>query len=363
MRPLVPFVLFSLVVGLIVGGAIGMALVSPDETIPPRLDAPGTDSQDGAIRAPTSNFTELYHETSDSVVKLRVNTIQGPAQGSGFVYDNAHIVTNEHVVGNADTVLVQFSDGSWHTGRVVGSDVYTDLAVVRVADMPAAATPLPVARSDPIPGQTVVAIGSPFGLEGTITHGIVSGVNRSMTVEGGFSIPDTVQTDAPINPGNSGGPLVAMDGTVVGVNRAKEGDNVGFAISAAVVRQIVPELVDDGQYAHSYLGIRTFPVTPQMVDSRGLDEAKGLVVVETVGGTPAAEAFQSGEIVETETGPAVRGGDVIVGIEGRAIHTNQDLSRHLLLQTRPGETISLTVIRDGTREEIQVELVERPETR
>ncbi|MFW6384721.1 MAG: S1C family serine protease [Halodesulfurarchaeum sp.] len=362
MRPLVPFVLFSLVVGLVVGGAIGMALVSPDETIPPTLDAPGTGSQDGATRTASSNFTELYHATSDSVVKLRVSTTQGPAQGSGFVYDDAHIVTNEHVVGDADSVFVQFSDGSWHTGQVVGTDVYTDLAVLRVSDMPEAATPLPVARTDPTPGQTVVAIGSPFGLEGTITHGIVSGVNRSMAVEGGFSIPDTVQTDAPINPGNSGGPLVAMDGRVVGVNRAKEGDNIGFAISAAVVRQIVPELIDDGRYAHSYLGIRTFPVTPQMADSRGMDEAKGLVVVETVGGTPAAEAFQTGEVVETETGQAVRGGDVIVGIEGRPIHTSQDLSRHLLLHTRPGESISISVVRDGTREQVQVELVERPET-
>jgi S1-C subfamily serine protease len=361
MRTLVSLVALSLVVGLAVGGAVGMAAVSPSESFPPALEAPGTGVQEPTTLRTASNYSALYGETIDSVVKIRISTGQGTAQGSGFVYDRRHVVTNEHVVGDADTVLVQFSNGVWQTGRVVGTDVYTDLAVIRVSSMPSEATPLPVTTRDPDPGQPVAAIGSPFGLQGTITHGIVSGVNRSMRVEGGFSIPDTVQTDAPINPGNSGGPLVSMDGRVVGLNRAKEGDNIGFAISAAVLRQVVPELIDDGQYDHSYLGIRTLPVTPEVADQKGLDEARGLLVVETIEGTPAAATLQAGNITATESGPRILGGDVIVGIDDRAVYTNQELSRYLLLHTQPGETIDLTVIRDGKRQTVPVRLTERPE--
>ncbi|MFB6114643.1 MAG: S1C family serine protease [Halodesulfurarchaeum sp.] len=362
MRSLVPVVVLSLIVGLTAGGAIGMTVQAPDGTGPQLLEAPGSTPAQASAQPTTSNYTELYRETIESVVKIRVDTALGRAQGSGFVYDRSHVVTNQHVVANASTVLVQFSDGVWRTGQVIGTDVYTDLAVVRVENMPADATPLPVARTEPHPGQPVAALGSPFGLEGTITHGIVSGVNRSMRVEGGFSIPDTVQTDAPINPGNSGGPLVSMSGTVVGLNRAKEGDNVGFAISSSVIRRVVPELIDDGEYEHSYMGIRTIPVTPQIARERGMEQASGLVVVRTVSGTPAAGVFQTASVSEhgNGTGPIVTGGDVIVGIDGRQVHTNQELSRYLMLHTHPGEVVSVTVIREGSRETVKLELGERP---
>jgi len=360
MRLLLPIALLSLVVGLAVGGAYGAGVVGPSSDGSPALEAPGTGQELEAGVPGATNLTQLYEGTIDSVVMLRVRTPVGTAQGSGFVYDGSHIVTNEHVVGDEETVLVQFSDGVWRTGQVVGTDVYTDLAVVRVTTIPDGSDPLPVARTSPRPGQPVAALGSPFGLRGTITHGIVSGVNRSMTVEGGFSIPDAIQTDAPINPGNSGGPLVSMDGTVIGVNRAKEGDNVGFAISAAVIHRVVPELIDDGEYDHSYIGIRTFPVTPQIAEEQGLSEAKGIVVIETMEGTPAAGVFQVGELGTTETGPTVEGGDVIVAIEDQPVVSNQDLSRHLLLHTQPGDTVEMTVIRDGERTTLRLELIERP---
>ncbi len=358
MRALLPIAILSLVTGLALGAGVGLS-VGPSEA-PLSLDAPGSNPSAAAPASSPSDYTALYEQTIDSVVKLRVTTVAGSSQGSGFLYDNSHIVTNEHVVQDADTVLVQFSNGEWRTGQVVGTDVYTDLAVVRVDSKPASAETLPVARTAPKPGEPVAALGSPFGLEGTITQGIVSGVNRSMRVEGGFSIPDTVQTDAPINPGNSGGPLVSMEGTVVGVNRAKEGDNIGFAISAAVVSRVVPALIQDGTFEHSYIGVRSLPVTPQIAEAKDLEEARGLLVVETVNGTPAADTFQTGEVETSPTGVTVEGGDVIVAVEGRSIQSHQDLSRYLLLHTDPGETVSFTVIREGERQTLTLELIERP---
>ena len=358
MRSLLPIALLSLVVGLTVGGVVGISALSPGDS--GGIQAPGTGPAAAGDLSPASNLTDLYERTIDSVVKIRVSTPEGTAQGSGFVYDGAHIVTNEHVVEGQTAVLVQFSDGTWREARVVGTDVYTDLAVIRVDTMPNEVEPLPVAGTEPQPGQPVAALGSPFGLRGTITHGIVSGVNRSMTVEGGFSIPDTVQTDAPINPGNSGGPLVSMDGAVVGVNRAKEGDNVGFAISARVVDRVVPELIADGSYGHSYIGIQTLPVTPQIARANDLAEARGLAVVSTLEDSPASAVLQSGEIETTDTGHSVTGGDVIVAIDGQQVDTNQDLSRYLLLETQPGDTVDITVIRDGERTTVQLELIQRP---
>lgn len=362
MRALLPIAIISLLVGLSVGGAIGMSVVPSDGSA--AIEAPGTGTtQESTDPLPTANaYTELYDRTIDSVVKIRVQTARGTSQGSGFVYDGTHIVTNQHVVGEESSVLVQFSNGEWMNGRVVGADDYTDLAVIAVGSMPDGVSPLPVATRNPEPGQPVAAIGTPFGLEGTITHGIVSGVNRSMRVEGGFSIPDTVQTDAPINPGNSGGPLVSMQGEVVGVNRAKEGDNIGFAISAAVVNRVVPAIIDDGSYDHSYVGIQTLPVTPAIAEANGLDKAQGLAVVETVDGTPAADVLEGGELDTTGEAPIVTEGDIIVAIDDRPVQSNQDLSRYLLLHTQPGDSVDITVIRDGERITVELELIERPPT-
>lgn len=358
MRPLLPIVVLSLVAGLAIGGAVGMAVLTPSE---PGLQAPGsTTTQESVELSTAADWESLYDKTIESVVKLRVTTAEGQAQGSGFVYDSTHIVTNEHVIEDEQSVLVQFFDGTWRTGQVVGTDAYTDLAVVRVASMPDSVSPLPVASGQPEPGQPVAALGSPFGLEGTITHGIVSGVNRSMRVAGGFSIPDTVQTDAPINPGNSGGPLVSDDGAVVGVNRAKEGDNVGFAISARVVDRVVPELIADGTYDHSYIGIQTLPVTPQIARANDLEEARGLAVVSTLEDTPADAVLESGEVSTDDSGHVVTGGDIIVAIEGQPVASNQDLSRHLMLHTNPGDIVDVTIVRDGERQTVQLELIDRP---
>lgn len=320
-----------------------------------------------SLQAPSEfdNYTALYEATKNSVVEIRVQTARGQGQGSGFIYhSDGYIVTNQHVVSNAEEVSVGFASGEWRTGEVVGTDTYTDLAVVRVESPPDTADPLPLTERNPDPGQPVAAIGSPLGFQGSITQGIVSGTNRSMPVGQGFSIPDTVQTDAAINPGNSGGPLVSMNGTVLGVNRAKAGDNIGFAISADVVQRVVPSIIENGSYSHAYLGIQSIPLTPDVAEANELNTTQGVMVVGVAQDGPADGNLQA---AERRTGPEGQpvyvGGDVIVGIEGRTISSQHDLARHLLLHAQPGEQIEVTVLRDGERVTETVTLEQRPDPR
>jgi len=360
----------ALLVGLAGGGLAAAAVIDGggggggDAGGPAATDG-GTQAKGAPIVQNTSadgDYVALYDATIDSVVTIQAVTDRGTSQGTGFVYDgNGHVVTNEHVVGDSEDVTVRFADGTWREATVVGTDVYTDLAVLEVQSVPTAAEPLPIAATNPETGQRVAALGSPFGLEGTITSGIVSGVNRSMRTEAGFSIPATVQTDAPINPGNSGGPLVSMNGTVVGVNRAKQGDNVGYAISPQVVERVVPGLIRNGSYDHAYVGIGSVPVTPAVAEANGLAQARGVHVVAVVDGGPAEGVLQPADGQTTVNGRTVRtGGDVILAVDGTAIDTQQELSRVLMLQTSPGETISMTVLRDGEETTVEVTLDERP---
>ena len=314
-------------------------------------------------------YEQLYRETIPSVVSIYVtpNEGNGPARmgaGSGFVYDNdgsdGHVVTNQHVAGGADEVELRFSDGDWRTGRVVGRDSGTDLAVVAVNDLPTYARPLSVAAQPPQPGQDVAALGNPMGLDGTITTGIVSGTNRSLPTGNGFTIPDTVQTDAAINPGNSGGPLVTLDGEVVGVNRARQGDGIGFAISGAIVSRVVPTLIENGHYRHPFLKISTVDVSPLVAEANGLSEPRGILVVDVRLG-PASGALIGCEAVRTLRGREVPvGGDVIVGLDGEAVRSHEELMRHLLIETQPGEQIEVELVRDGRRLTERVVLGERP---
>lgn len=309
-----------------------------------------------------SGYATLYNATIDSVVSIHTgNGSVSGSQGSGFVYDSSgHIVTNQHVVAGRDTVDIRFSRGDWRVGRVVGTDIYTDLAVVRVDDLPGYVDPLPVADQDPRRGVRVAALGNPLGLEGSISHGIVSGVNRSMRTANNFAIPDMVQTDAPVNPGNSGGPLVTMEGQVVGVNRATQGDNIGFAVSADLVNMVVPELVRTGSVDHAYLGVRTRGVTPFVADVNNVDPG-GVLVVDVLEGGPSSGVLEpSTDSVSVEGESVPVGGDIILSIEGTSIDSNQDLANFLITRTRPGEEIDITVLRDGERRTVEVRLGERP---
>lgn len=309
------------------------------------------------------DFEKLYRDVIPSVVSMYRGATGGA--GSGFVYGEHHVVTNEHVVHGVDDVEVRFSDGRWRTGSVVGRDVYTDLAVVRIDDLPERATPLDVATENPIPGRPVAALGNPLGLHGSITAGIVSGANRSMATSGSFAIPDVVQTDAPINPGNSGGPLVGVtpDGgyEVVGVNRAKSGDNIGFAISPAIVSRVVPELLVTGEYHHSYLRTRTLDVTPTVAEANGLEQPRGVLVVDVATGPTAGDTLRGSSgttVVRNREVPV--GGDVIVGINGHELHTHEELMRYLITETRPGEPVDVDVLRNGEARTLTLVLGERP---
>ena len=327
----------------------------------------------------TSDYERLYERVVPSVVSVYVSEGGPRGAGSGFVYDADHVATNHHVVRDDRSVQVRFADGRWRRGSVVGTDAYTDLAAVRVREMPANAPPLPVAADVPAPGRPVAALGNPMGLDGSVTAGIVSGVNRSMGTGGGFAIPDVVQTDAAINPGNSGGPLVAEtdDGghEVVGVNRATGGDNIGFAVSARLVARVVPGLIADGIYRHPYLRVRTLDVTPAVAEANGLDEPRGALVVE-VGDRPdrdrsAGERGAEDAALRSCTGHRrVRGrsvpigGDVIVAVDGEPVRTHEELRRYRSVDTRPGDAVDVTVLRDGADGErtLPVRLSERPAT-
>ena len=307
-------------------------------------------------------YTNLYNEVIDSVVSVRVGAATGAAQGSGFVYDfNGHIVTNQHVVRSADEVEVRFSNGEWRTADVVGTDVYTDLAVLRVDDVPDPAEPLPLAEDGYSQGTPVAALGNPLGLEGSITQGIVSGVNRSMRTEDNFVIPDTVQTDAGIDRGNSGGPLVTLDGEVVGVNRARQGTSIGFAVSSHLVERVVPELIRTGDVEHPYMGVSTVDVSPTIANANGLDEPRGVLVAETPDGGPSEGVLQESEREDYNGVTVYVGGDVIIGVDGTTIDSHAELSRYLMLHTEPGETIDVTVLRDDERVTEQVTLDARPQ--
>ena len=318
----------------------------------------------GARSAPagSGSYAALYRKTISSVVKIRVVTPTSVVTGSGFVYDaKGDVVTNHHVIENANAVEVQFHSGRWEQAKVIGSDAYSDLAVVRVPDLPAAARPLPIARTDPRPGQPVAAIGNPFGLTGSITTGVVSGVNRTMPTKHSFTIPGTVQTSAAINPGNSGGPLLSRNGTVVGVNRATKGVNVGFAISPIVLRRVVPRLVSSGSYTHAYLGVVTETVTPSVASANDVPAAHGVLVVQARSNGPAAGHLHGATHYVDEHGLRVpAGGDVIVAMNGTATPNGDALSRYLLLHTHPGENVPVTVERNGTRTTVHVTLGTRP---
>ncbi|MDZ7689222.1 MAG: trypsin-like peptidase domain-containing protein [Halobacteriales archaeon] len=354
-KPLV--IIAVLLVGLVAGTAV-QGFVSPTES-----NAPDGPTLENVEYTEGDAYANLYQEIIDSVVSIRVSASSGQtAQGSGFVYDfNGHIITNQHVVTDADEVEVRFSEGDWRRGEVIGTDVYTDLAVVEVSDVPGYAEPLPLADDHPRQGTPVAALGNPFGLEGSITSGIVSGVNRSTRTESDFSIPDTVQTDAGIDSGNSGGPLVTLDGEVVGVNRARQGNSIGFAVSSALVERVVPDLIHTGSTEHAYMGVSTIDVSPRVADANELDVPRGVLVVATPEGGPSDGVFVGSQEVTYEGFPMQVGGDVIVGVDGKTINSHEELSRYLMLHTEPGQTVDVSIIRDGDRETVQVTLGTRPE--
>ena len=321
---------------------------------------------------------DLYTRVNPSVVSIVIYQRQGDViepmgQGSGFVYDDqGHIVTNAHVVHGADEVEVDFSDGLVRKATIVGEDLHSDLAVVKVDAMPAGIPFLPLGNMEEVAvGQTVVAIGNPFGLGGTLTRGIVSAMGRTIPALTPFSIPQSIQTDAPINPGNSGGPLLNLKGEVIGVNAQIETDNgsrtnsgIGFAIPVSIIRVVVPDLVQEGKHTWAWLGVRGGGLTPDLVQAMNLPVERGAYIAEVIAGGPSDKANLRGASSEgTVDGRSVAvGGDVIVAVDGQAVETFEDILIYIALNTRPGQQITLTILRDGQYLEVPVMMEARPDS-
>ena len=297
-------------------------------------------------------------------------------QGSGFVYDsNGHIVTNNHVVEDADRVVVIFSDDTEIDATVVGTDPGTDLAVVKIDPNEVSVTPLVLGDSDGLRvGQLVAAIGNPFGLDGSMSTGIISGLGRLLpsearTASGArFSIPDIIQTDTAINPGNSGGPLLNLDGEVVGVNTAIEAiaggfGGVGYVIPSNTVQQVVPQLIENGRIQYPWLGISGVTLSNDLAAAMDLDpEQDGVLVMEVVSDSPADKADLQGsdDTVDIDGFTAFVGGDVIVQIDEQEVHEFDDLLGYIVSETAVGDTVTLQIIRDGEQISVEVTMEARP---
>ena len=324
--------------------------------------------------APQPNPDDRSDETQDDEAQPQEDFFFRNGQGSGFVWDtHGHIVTNHHVVEDAHRILVIFADGTEAYAEVVGADPAADIAVLKIDYDEDALTPVTLGDSNAVQvGQLAIAIGNPFGQEFTTTIGIVSAVGR--TIRSGstpFSVPKIIQTDAPINPGNSGGPLLDRRGNVIGINAqivTGTGSNagVGFAIPINTAKQIVPALIDDGDFKYSWLGIRGANLRPEAAELMGADAAtQGALIIDLAPDGPAEQAglLGSAEIERTDDGNIQYGGDVIVGVDETPIAGMDDLIIYLLENTMPGDTVTMSVIRNGgDTASIRVTLAERPET-
>jgi len=301
------------------------------------------------------SVSKIFELVKDSVVliKTKIQTVSGlqdHAQGSGFVYDrNGHIITNNHVIEDADEISVTFTSGNTTKATLIGTDLYSDIAVIKVSSE--TVSPVVLGNSSAlIIGEPIVAIGNPFGLSGTVTAGIISQVSRDLSSPGGYRIVDVIQLDAAINPGNSGGPLVNMMGEVVGMNTAivSGSTGVGFAIPSDTIQRELPSLIANGHYLHPWIGIKGYDIDPDTATSIGLNYTNGILVSEVVFGGPAGTA-------------GVQGNDVIVGVGGVRVRGFNDLSLYLERNTQPGDTVIMTIIRNQQKLFLHVVIGERPQ--
>jgi len=339
---------------------------------------------DDAVNALQSQIIEVYQVTAPAVVNITnrgsvydrfMGAVPQEGTGSGFVYDTeGHIVTNYHVVENAQQLTVTLADGQTYEAQIVGTDPINDLAVISVDGAKSLPEPLVVGDSESLQvGQFVLAIGNPFGLEQTLTTGVVSAVGRVIqSPEDNRFIGEAIQTDAAINPGNSGGPLLDLSGQVIGVNSqiispSGASSGIGFAVSASTVRRVVPQLISNGKYSHPWLGVQLLSLTSANVSA--LKEAgvevpvdSGALVLEAVAGGPADKAGIQGGSREARIGnyQVPVEGDIIVAIDGQALASSQDLTVYLETETTVGKSVELSIVRNGEDQVVQVVLGEQP---
>ena len=320
---------------------------------------------DANNQAGLMSWSTIYNQLKDSVVLIQTNL----GLGSGFVYDTeGHIITNHHVIEDAETIEVTFLDGNITSATVVGMDIYSDVAVIKIDSQVTKLQPVVIgASSDLVVGEAVAAMGNPFGLSDTLTVGIVSALEREMEAAGNYVIIDVIQIDAAINPGNSGGPLVNSKGQVVGVNAAIQSETgtftgIGFAIPSDTVKREIDEMIETGSYKHPWLGVSALNVNIAIADAIGLDKPQGVLLVNVTEGSPAEQAGLMGAdqeiMVEGQTIPI--GGDVITGIDGVATIRMTDLVVYMERNTSPGDVVVFEIIRSGEERNIEVTLGERP---
>ena len=316
------------------------------------------------------SLIDIFEKSEESVVQ--VNVLRGESDGgmgSGFVYtDDGYIITNQHVVRDAQKVTVTFLDGEAYIGDVVGRDRDLDIAVVKVNPSNTYIQPIKIGDSSKLKvGEKIAAIGNPFGLSGSMTSGIVSQIGRLLPQESGYSIPDVIQTDAAINPGNSGGPLINMKGEVVGINTAiqsatGEFSGIGFAVPSNTVKKVVPILIEKGEFSHPWMGISGTDVDPELAEVRGLNSSKGFLVVSVIEGSPAEQAGLLGvtETKEVDGREFAMDGDIITSIDGKTVRKISDILVHLQREKSIGDEMILSVNRGGEVLELTMILEERP---
>lgn len=384
-----------LALGIFVGAGLqGQAMLSQASANAPTTQVNAPVSRQAAqtnVSALTQQMRDLYNRANPSVVSIRVRipagnraTIGGfgpqgqqgngqytMAAGSGFVFDKqGHIVTNAHVVQGSDRVEVTFSDGVIMPAKISGIDLDSDLAVIQVQGDYSRYEPLPLGDSDVVQvGDVVVAIGNPFEQAGTMTHGMISALHRTVqglrtSGSGAFSIPGALQTDTPVNPGNSGSPLINEFGQVIGVNEqiessAGQSSGVAFAIPVNLVKMFVPELIQNGKVTHPYLGVSSTSLDLDLNEALNLPVAtRGALVTSVSANSPAAKAGVKSATVQNAAN--ISGGDVIVAVDKQPVQSSDDLVTYLFNKTRAGQTIALTVLRDGKQQDLRVTLAARP---
>jgi 2-alkenal reductase len=326
-------------------------------------------------------LVSIYQEVNPGVVAIQILTDQGGALGSGFVYDKqGHIITNAHVVEGATSLEVDFPSGVKTTGTIVGEDLDSDIAVLKVDISADELHPLTLGDSNLVQvGQFAIAIGNPFGLDSTMTTGIISAKGRQMQslhqTPGGnyFTAGDMIQTDAAINVGNSGGPLLNLDGQVIGINRAIQTSTnttvsgepgnigIGFAVPINIVKRVVPLLISQGHYDYPYVGVTSLDdLSLTEMEALGLTKFSGLYVTEVAAGSPADKAGIHAGTTKTQYQDLFAGGDIITGLDGITIHSFNEFLGYLFENKSPGDKVVFTILRDNTSMEVSVTLASRP---
>ncbi len=369
----------------IVGGLLGaiIILVTYSIFLNPPNQVPTIDEVDDSTKSVVAqdessrqlSLVEIFEKSESGVVRINVKRPSTDPRGaggigSGFVYDKeGHVITNDHVVVNSEKLVVTFLDGRSFNAKIIGQDVYTDLAVIKVNASSDALFPLLLGDSSKLKvGESIAAIGNPFGLSGSMTSGIISQLGRLLpSQDRGFQIPDIIQTDAAINPGNSGGPLLNMRGEVVGINTAIQSESgdfagVGFAVPSRTVQKIVPVLIESKTYHHPWVGISGRDIDPDLAHVLGLQDARGFLVINVIDDSPAKKAGMQGmtETKEVEGISYQVGGDIILTVDGKIVRKIDDILIHLQREKTVGDQMVLQILRDGKATDIILTLEERP---